>query len=185
VGLAVVDASVLIAFFERSDLHHRNAVRALDLLRRRHDIVLPAVAYAEVMTGALRAGPEAVGVVQGFVDAAATIAPLTPEIAMAAARLRAERGLRLPDASIIATGIALEAAVILTADFITPIVDDPVAYGAIAATNAVSQVLEELSVESLRRWKAKYQLPMTESELGFRTAETPRVRAAAGTRTRR
>lgn len=115
-GLAVVDASVLIAFFERSDLHHRNAVRALDLLRRRHDIVLPAVAYAEVMTGALRAGPESVGVVQGFVDAAATIAPLTPEIAMAAARLRAERGLRLPDASIIATGIALEAAVILTAD---------------------------------------------------------------------
>jgi selenide,water dikinase len=31
-------------------------------------------------------------------------------------------------------------AVILTADFITPIVDDPVAYGAIAATNALSDV---------------------------------------------
>jgi uncharacterized membrane protein len=30
---------------------------------------------------------------------------------------------------------------------------------AIAATNAVSQVLEELSVESLHRWQAKYQLP--------------------------
>ena len=29
---------------------------------------------------------------------------------------------------------------------------------AIAATNAVSQVLEELSVESLHRWQAKYQL---------------------------
>jgi uncharacterized membrane protein len=28
---------------------------------------------------------------------------------------------------------------------------------AIAATNAVSQVLEELSVESLHRWQAKYQ----------------------------
>lgn len=66
-----------------------------------------------------------------------------------------------------------------------PVSERELLESAIAATNAVSQVLEELSVESLRRWKAKYQLPMTESELGFRTAETPRVRAAAGTRTRR
>jgi hypothetical protein len=66
-----------------------------------------------------------------------------------------------------------------------PVSERELLESAIAATNAVSQVLEELSVESLRRWKAKYQLPMTESELGFRTAETPRARAAAGTRTRR
>jgi ABC-type multidrug transport system fused ATPase/permease subunit len=30
---------------------------------------------------------------------------------------------------------------------------------AIAATNAVSKVLEELSMESLHRWQAKYQIP--------------------------
>src|SRR2546428_6820651 len=33
-----------------------------------------------------------------------------------------------------------ELAVVLTADFITPVVDDPVAYGAIAATNAMSDI---------------------------------------------
>ncbi|MDP9325824.1 MAG: selenide, water dikinase SelD, partial [Candidatus Dormibacteraeota bacterium] len=33
-----------------------------------------------------------------------------------------------------------ELAVVLTADFITPVVDDPAAYGAIAATNAMSDI---------------------------------------------
>jgi hypothetical protein len=44
---------------------------------------------------------------------------------------------------------------------------------AISATNAVSRVLEELSMESLSRWKAKYQVDE------IRTAAIPQVRTIA------
>jgi len=50
---------------------------------------------------------------------------------------------------------------------------------AIAATNAVSRELEELSMESLRTWKAKYQIDE------IRTASIQRVRATAGIHTHR
>ncbi|MEP7226296.1 MAG: hypothetical protein ABI785_02965 [Gemmatimonadales bacterium] len=57
---------------------------------------------------------------------------------------------------------------------------------AIAATTAVSQVLEELSMESLRAWKAKYRLESLPLSLqaGARGEGPPRARAAAGIRTR-
>jgi hypothetical protein len=52
---------------------------------------------------------------------------------------------------------------------------------AIAATTAVSRVLEEMSMESLRSWKAKYRL----DDPSVTAATFPRVRAAAGTRIHR
>jgi hypothetical protein len=52
---------------------------------------------------------------------------------------------------------------------------------AIAATAAVSRVLEELSMESLRTWKARYRM----NEPGVTAAAFPLGRAAAGTRIRR
>jgi hypothetical protein len=52
---------------------------------------------------------------------------------------------------------------------------------AIAATAAVSRVLEELSIESLRRWKAHYQM----DEPSLTAATFPLGRAAAGSRIRR
>lgn len=52
---------------------------------------------------------------------------------------------------------------------------------AIAATAAVSRVLEELSMESLRTWKAHYRL----DEPRLTAAAYPRVRAAGGTRIHR
>jgi cyanate permease len=52
---------------------------------------------------------------------------------------------------------------------------------AIAATAAVSRVLEELSMESLRRWKAHYKM----DEPGVTAAAFPLSPATAGTRTRR
>jgi DUF1365 family protein len=45
--------------------------------------------------------------------------------------------------------------------------------GAIAATTAVSQVLEEMSMESLRTWKAKYRL----DDPSITAARFPRGRA--------
>jgi hypothetical protein len=50
---------------------------------------------------------------------------------------------------------------------------------AIAAANAVSRELEELSMESLRSWKAKYRIDE------IRTASIRRVRAAAESHTHR
>lgn len=50
---------------------------------------------------------------------------------------------------------------------------------AIAATNAVSRELEELSVESLRMWKARYRIDEV------RTTTIPRVPARAEIHTRR
>lgn len=52
---------------------------------------------------------------------------------------------------------------------------------AIAATTAVSQVLEEMSMESLRTWKAKYRL----DDPSITAATFPRDPAAAGTRIHR
>ena len=52
---------------------------------------------------------------------------------------------------------------------------------AIAATTAVSQVLEEMSMESLRTWKAKYRL----DDPSITAAAFPRDRAAAGIRIHR
>jgi predicted nucleic acid-binding protein len=71
--------------------------------------------YAEILVGPLRAGAESVEVVERFA-AQVRIIDLSPRIARLAAELRAARGLMLPDAVIIATGLEVEAAVILTAN---------------------------------------------------------------------
>jgi DUF1365 family protein len=52
---------------------------------------------------------------------------------------------------------------------------------AIAATAAVSRVLEDMSIESLRSWKAKYRL----DDPSITAAAYPQGRAAAGTRIHR
>ena len=52
---------------------------------------------------------------------------------------------------------------------------------AIAATAAVSRVLEEMSMESLRTWKARYRL----DDPSVTAAASPLARAAAGTRKHR
>ena len=52
---------------------------------------------------------------------------------------------------------------------------------AIAATAAVSRVLEELSAESLRTWKARYRM----NELGITATTLRRGRAGSGTSVRR
>ena len=53
---------------------------------------------------------------------------------------------------------------------------------AIAATTAVSRVLEEMSMESLRSWKAKYRLDDPSITAATTAATFSRGRAAAGTR---
>lgn len=116
-ALVVLDASVVIAFLDAVDAHHRAAVAALTSVSS-EDLVLPASAYSEVLVGPARRGREALAAAREFVsDFALTVAPLDAGIAERAAALRAaHRSLKLPDALVIATADVLSAASVLTAD---------------------------------------------------------------------
>jgi predicted nucleic acid-binding protein len=114
-GVALLDTSIVIGALNRDDALHGAASRAVRAARDRHGLAISALTSAEVLVGPLRAGGRAVEVVERFA-AQVRILALTPEIARLAAELRVARGLKLPDAVIVATGLRLGADVILTAD---------------------------------------------------------------------
>jgi predicted nucleic acid-binding protein len=115
VALTILDSSVVIGLFDRSDRLHQAATAAM-LAHAGDDLRLPASAYAECLVGPARRGR--------LVDARARVAelqlqiePLTSAIAEHAAELRSRfRSLRLPDVLVIATAEVLNADVILTGD---------------------------------------------------------------------
>ena len=119
-GLTVLDAGVVIGVLDEADRHHAGATASLIEARDKGDeLVLPACAYAECLVSPHRRGPEAVAIVDEFLDALpADIAPATRDIAAAAASLRATHGsaLRLPDALVVATALILGADRIVTTD---------------------------------------------------------------------
>ena len=105
----------MIGALNRDDALHEAASRAVRTERDRHALAVSALTYAEILVGPLRAGGRAVEVVERFA-AQVRILELSADIARLAAELRARRGLKLPDAVIVATGLHLGADVILTAD---------------------------------------------------------------------
>lgn len=114
-GLALLDTSVVIGALNRDDALHQAASQAIRVERDRHALAISALSHAEILVGPLRAGGRAMEVVERFA-AQVRIVELSPAIARLAAELRATRGLKLPDAVIVATGLRLEADVIVTAD---------------------------------------------------------------------
>ncbi len=118
--LTVLDAGVVIAVLDAGDVHHAGAVEAVrSALGRGDALVLPASAYAEILVAPYRRGAEAVATVDAFVDALpARVEPATRAVAAMAAGLRARHGsgLRLPDALVVATGVVLGAARVVTTD---------------------------------------------------------------------
>jgi predicted nucleic acid-binding protein len=114
-GLALLDTSVVIAALNRYDPLHQAAARAVLAERDRHALAVSALTYAELLVGPLRAGPEAVEVVERFA-AQTRVLEVSASVARLAADLRATRNLKLPDAVIVATGLRYEAEVILTGD---------------------------------------------------------------------
>lgn len=104
------DADVLIGFLDEGDAHHQRARELLGgHLRAGDEIVVGASVYAEAMVRPLRLGrPEPV---EDFLAAVrADVAPVTREVARAAARLRADhRALRLGDAMALAAARAADA----------------------------------------------------------------------------
>ena len=126
-GLTVLDASVVIGLLDASDPHHPGAVTALRArLAERDQLVVPASAYAELLVGPMRRGETAVAVVdQALAALPAEVVPLGSEIARRAAGLRAAHAgrLRLPDAFVLATALALRADLVVTADRGWPPID--------------------------------------------------------------
>jgi predicted nucleic acid-binding protein len=119
-GVAVLDAGVLIGFLDADDPHHAAARAALAQARAAGDLVrIPASALAESLVGPARQGADAVARVQAFVQRLPLdVVPLDGEIALAAAQLRARHGgrLKLPDALVVATAQVVAADRLVTTD---------------------------------------------------------------------
>jgi predicted nucleic acid-binding protein len=113
-GVALLDTSIVIAVLNRDDALHEAASQAVLAERDRNALAISALTYAELLVGPLRAGGRALEVVERFA-AQVRIIGLSPEIARRASEERVARGLKLPDAVIVATGL-LHADLILTAD---------------------------------------------------------------------
>ena len=118
--LTVLDAGILIAVLDGTDVHHAAASAAMRWALERGDrLVLPASAYAEILVAPHRRGGEAVATVDAFVDELPlAVEHATRAIAAQAAELRARHGarLRLPDALVIATAVVLGARRVVTTD---------------------------------------------------------------------
>ncbi|HZV49897.1 MAG TPA: type II toxin-antitoxin system VapC family toxin [Candidatus Dormibacteraeota bacterium] len=112
----MVDASVLIATIDVQDVHHELAIAELEATRRQHALSLPAVAFSEALVLPYRMGPRPGRSIEGGLRRLGTVEPVTHEVASRAARLRAERQIKLPDALILATAVELRADEILTFD---------------------------------------------------------------------
>lgn len=115
-GVAVVDASVLIAAIDTQDVHHETALVELEVARGQHTLALPAVAFSEALVLPYRVGASQGRAVAGGLRRLGRVEPITDAIASRAAQLRARRRIKLPDALVLATAVELRARQILTFD---------------------------------------------------------------------
>lgn len=99
-----LDSDTVVGFLDRSDALHEAADKAVREYAGTERLVVSAVTFAEVMTGA-RIGHHDEAVVAGFFDEVITdILPVDVAVADRAATLRARhRALKMPDALIAAT----------------------------------------------------------------------------------
>jgi len=99
-----LDSSVVVGLLDRSDDLHVAADEEVRVLLRSDHLVVSAITYAEVLTGA-RLGHHDEGLVKGFFDELISrILPVDDDVADYAAHLRARtKSLAMPDALIAAT----------------------------------------------------------------------------------
>lgn len=99
-----LDSNVVIGFLDRSDRFHHAADKAIRELLAGEQLVVSAVTYAEVLTGA-RLGHHDEEVVKGFfADLISRILPVDAAVGDAAARIRAgAKTVAMPDALVAAT----------------------------------------------------------------------------------
>jgi predicted nucleic acid-binding protein len=116
-ALLLVDSAPIIYLLES---HPRWAARFAPLFQRHADggiqLAITTVTLAEVLTGPLKAGEEALARRYRAVLSAWQVVDLTADIAESAARLRGAHGLKLPDAIQAASALAINADALVTHD---------------------------------------------------------------------
>jgi len=121
-GLTAIDAGVLVAFLDQSDAFHPAAVEAI-LEASTGDLLLPMVAYSELMVGVLMSGATVAWFDSVLDGLHVRVGPIDRNVAGRAASLRAlslrdrrRRQWRMPDALIVADALHNGATVIITTD---------------------------------------------------------------------
>jgi len=116
-ALLLVDSAPIIYTLEA---HERHAGRFEPMFRRHADgelvLAVTTVTIAEVLTGPLRAGEEALGKRYRAALDAWQVVDLTSDIAESAARLRGQYALKLPDAIQLASALSINAHALVTHD---------------------------------------------------------------------
>jgi predicted nucleic acid-binding protein len=100
----VLDSDAVVGFLDRDDALHDAADTAIRDVIGEHRILVSAVTYAEVLTGARLGHHDEVAVGGFFTELISAILPVDVAVADRAADLRSRfRSLRMPDALILAS----------------------------------------------------------------------------------
>lgn len=116
-ALLLVDSAPIIYTLEA---HERFAARFAPMFQRHASgellLAVTTITIAEVLTGPLKAGEEALARRYRAVLDAWQVVDFTRDIAESAARLRGQYGLKLPDAIQLASALAINADALVTHD---------------------------------------------------------------------
>jgi predicted nucleic acid-binding protein len=111
-GLTVLDASVLLAHFDDTDLHSE---AAQTILADAEELAASTLTLAEVLVGAARAG-RLDEQLAAIADLAISEIPIERGAGAVLARLRAETGLRMPDCCVLYAAAVTDADAVATRD---------------------------------------------------------------------
>ena len=111
-GLTVLDASILLAHFDDTDLH---ADAAEVILAEADELAASTITLAEVLVGTARVG-RLDEQAQALSELAISEVPVGPGSAAQLARLRAETGLRMPDCCVLHAALTAGADALATRD---------------------------------------------------------------------
>lgn len=111
-GLTVLDASVLLAYFDKADAHTEAAKAILDDADR---LAASVLTIAESLVGAIAAG-RLDEQLEAFADLEIRAVPIDGKSAPALARVRSETGLKMPDCCVLHAADTIDADAIGTRD---------------------------------------------------------------------
>ena len=117
-ALVVVDAAPIIYYLENHPKFAAHFAPWFEAAARGEiHLAISTITLAEVATGPLQLGNELLAAqYEQVLSASCTVLPVTQQVAMQAARIRAAHGLRPPDAMVVASAIACGAHALLTHD---------------------------------------------------------------------